>query len=165
MNFVTRHLLIGDIAEANNEKLLKRFKIRAVVNCSNTSPLPEFYQRLGIATLWIPFDDGEAFGRGMHPRIKRAFIFVKRHIQHRKNVLVHCRAGVSRSSAFTISYLYWSGAARSFDKAFDRVRRVHPIALPHYLVLSSFKELLGLAVNREEYEEFWLKEMAKRGYL
>ena len=165
MDFVTRHLLISDAIEANDERLLKRFKIRAVVNCSNTPPFGEFYQKLGVATLWIPFDDGKVFGKGVRPRIKKAFVFVKRHLGKRKNVLVHCHAGVSRSSAFTMSYLYWSGAARPFARAFDKVRRAHPKSLPHYLVLSSFKELLGLASNREEYREFWFKEMVRRGYL
>ena len=165
MDFVTPHLLIGNLAEACDEELLRKYRIGAVVNCCKEPPPYELYRDLDLRALWIPFDDGMPFGRELYAEFILAFEFVKEELKAGKNVLVHCRAGVSRSSAFVTAYLYWSRSERTFDRAFDRVRAAHSIALPHFDILASFKELLGLAANRETYLEFWLKEMAKRGYL
>jgi len=52
-------------------------------------------------------------------------------------VLVHCKAGISRSPSFIIAYLIWKRHI-SFDKAYDLVGKVHPLALPN----SSFQEQL-----------------------
>ena len=165
MDFVTPHLLIGNLAEACDEELLRRFKIEAVVNCCQEAPPQELYQKLGVKAVWIPFEDGMSFGPERHAVFARTLEFIKKELETGKNVLVHCRAGVSRSSAFMASYLFWSGAEPTFDEAFRRVRTAHPIALPHFNTIASFKEFLGLAPEREAYIEFWLKEMVKRGYL
>ena len=120
---------------------------------------------MNIKVLWVPFDDGASFGKEQHAVLVSAFELVRAHLEKGENVLIHCRAGVSRSAALTMSYLYWSGAENSFDRAFDLVKAAHPAALPHYLVLFSFKELLGLKFDREAYIEFWLKETEKRKLL
>ncbi|MFY9461817.1 MAG: dual specificity protein phosphatase [Candidatus Sungiibacteriota bacterium] len=164
MDYIARHLLIGNLAEACDEELLRKYRIGAVVNCCKEAPPRELYQKLGLQAIWIPFDDGVPFGPELHAVFIRAFEFVSEELGAGKNVLVHCRAGVSRSSAFMASYLFWSGAEPTFDKAFRRVRTAHPITLPHFDILASFQELLGLAADREVYIEFWQKEMVKRGY-
>lgn len=171
MDYVTPHLLIGNLDDACDEELLRKHRVGAVVNCCKEASPRELYKKLGIQAVWIPFDDGTPFGPEMHAAFIKAFGFVKEELGNfqlsgaGKNVLVHCRAGVSRSSAFVVSYLFWSAIESTFDRAFIRVRAAHPIMLPHFDILASFKELLGVENNPEAYRAFWRKEMENRGLL
>jgi predicted protein tyrosine phosphatase len=58
-------------------------------------------------------------------------------------VLVHCEAGVSRSSATAlIMYAYWFGAGRE-QEALEQVLRQRPIARPNPLMISIADRLMG----------------------
>ena len=76
MDFVTPHLLIGNLAEACDEELLRKYRIGAVVNCCKEAPPRKLYQKLGLQAIWIPFDDGAPFGRELYAEFIRAFDFI-----------------------------------------------------------------------------------------
>lgn len=58
-------------------------------------------------------------------------------------VLIHCEAGVSRSTAAAlIMYAYWFGAGRE-SEALERVLEQRPIARPNRLMVSLADQLLG----------------------
>lgn len=58
-------------------------------------------------------------------------------------VLIHCEAGVSRSSAAAlIMYAYWFGAGRERE-ALERVLKQRSIARPNRLMVSLADKLLG----------------------
>ncbi len=58
-------------------------------------------------------------------------------------VLIHCEAGVSRSSAAAlIMYAYWFGAGRERE-ALERVLQQRSIARPNRLMVSLADQLLG----------------------
>jgi predicted protein tyrosine phosphatase len=62
---------------------------------------------------------------------------------HTGKVLVHCEAGVSRSSATAlIMYAYLFGAGRE-QEALERVLRQRPIARPNPLMISIADRLMG----------------------
>jgi predicted protein tyrosine phosphatase len=72
-------------------------------------------------------------------------------------VLVHCEAGVSRSSATAlIMYAYWFGVGREWD-ALERVIQQRPIARPNPLMVSIADRLMGrggrLVEVVQSYEE------------
>jgi len=58
------------------------------------------------------------------------------------NVLIHCRAGVSRSTAASIAVLVSRGA--NPRDAIDYVQRIRPILDPNELILTRADEVLGL---------------------
>jgi protein-tyrosine phosphatase len=62
----------------------------------------------------------------------QSFEFIENALKNKKNsVLVHCNAGVSRSSAFVIAYLLQKGIFKNFKDAFDHVKKCRPIISPN----------------------------------
>lgn len=55
--------------------------------------------------------------------------FIRDQIEQRHRVLVHCFAGISRSSTICAAYLYECGM--SLDEALSFIRQKRPIARPH----------------------------------
>ncbi len=64
--------------------------------------------------------------------------FMREHIQQRKRVLVHCFAGMSRSTTICMAYLYECGM--SFDEALTCIRTKHPIANPHEALVRALRD-------------------------
>ena len=54
-----------------------------------------------------------------------AFNFIDRNINLKKNVLVHCVAGISRSAAFLV-YYFMKKENLNFEKAYDRLALERP---------------------------------------
>lgn len=76
-------------------------------------------------------------------------------------VLIHCEAGVSRSSAAAlIMYAYWFGAGRERE-ALERVLAQRPMARPNRLMVSLADQLLGRSGCLIEI----VKSYEERGYL
>jgi histidinol-phosphate aminotransferase len=64
--------------------------------------------------------------------------YIREQIALRHRVLVHCFAGISRSSAICIAYLHECGM--SFGEALDFIKLRHPIAQPHEELLRSLHD-------------------------
>ena len=62
-------------------------------------------------------------------------------------VLVHCNAGVSRSSSIVIHYLLTHGLVDSYDNALAVVRKVRPVAQPN----EGFEAQLRTVVTEREH--------------
>ena len=62
------------------------------------------------------------------------------------NVLVHCHAGVSRSTAAAALILLQAYPEKSAIEIFERILRIRPIAVPNQLIL----ELGGYTLGRKE---------------
>lgn len=64
--------------------------------------------------------------------------FIREQIARRHRVLVHCFAGVSRSTTICMAYLYECGM--SFGEALALIQRVHPISAPQPELLRSLHD-------------------------
>jgi predicted protein tyrosine phosphatase len=70
-------------------------------------------------------------------------------------VLIHCEAGVSRSSAAAlIMYAYWFGEGREWD-ALERVLQQRPMALPNALMVSIADKLMERGGRLIEVVKFY----------
>ena len=70
-----------------------------------------------------------------------------------KNVLVHCAAGISRSTATAIGLLIMRGLP--IESAFEIIERQRPFMWPNKLVLAHFDLLLGLNWKLTEFHRQW----------
>ncbi len=110
------HIYIGTVGSATNLKQLEKYKITHIVCCAAVvkSFFPEKFKYLNLDIL----DSDKA-------DIKQHFLksneFIDEAIKSKGNVLVHCHAGMSRSSTIIIAYLIKS-QKMNFDKALELLK-------------------------------------------
>ena len=117
MDYILDRLAVGDIIDARN--LPK--EITALLNCSEEHDT----NREGIAYLKIPLIDFQPINPEYIPK---AVSWIKETIVDHK-ILVHCNAGIGRSSSIAVCYLYEIGF--DFKKAVKLVKSKRPYAVPH----------------------------------
>jgi protein-tyrosine phosphatase len=117
MDFILERLAIGDIDDARDISK----DITALLNCTEEHDT----NREGILYLKIPLIDFEP----INPEyITRAVRWIKEVIADH-TVLVHCNAGIGRSSSIAVCYLCEIGFG--FDEAVRLIKSRRPNALPH----------------------------------
>ncbi len=95
-------LFVGGIETAHNATELFHKKIRAIVNVA-AHDISCKHAEAGIAYRRFCWDDAERFD--ILPALPSLCDFIQEHLDAKQVVLVHCRAGVSRSVAAVIAYL------------------------------------------------------------
>lgn len=95
--------------------------------------------------LYIPLKDSLDADAAAH--IPMCVAFIQRALLRNEGILVHCRAGVSRSATMVIAYLMLNGVHVqrpgncSFDEAFEIVHRKRPIVNPNLAFGSTLRAL------------------------
>ena len=94
------HLFLGSIGSASNLKQLQNYKITHIVCCASgvKNFFPENFKYYNINLL-----DSEK--ENIKQYFKDSYDFIDEAIKNKGNVLVHCHAGVSRSSTIIIAYI------------------------------------------------------------
>ena len=125
----TGGLFIGDWTAADDIKTLVSKKINFVLTAlpHSIAQKPEYVQN-NIKQLVVSADDMPSFN--MAPHFDLAFEFISNALQN-GNVLVHCAAGISRSSTLTMVYLMRS-RRENYDKCLAFLRTKRPICTPNY---------------------------------
>ena len=120
-----------------------------------SDPLPEGYEnaerkvRLLIAD--VVTDEGAT-----EADVRRIVELAQHLRSERGTLLIHCEAGVSRSTATAlIMYAYWLGYGRE-DEAMQRVLAQRPYALPNRRMVALADRLLGLDGRLLEARDRWL---------
>ena len=106
INEIIPHLFISNWFTSNNLNLLKELNINAVITVEKSKkPLQvlDYYEKNNIEFLQIPIDD--SINENINRFFDISYDFIDKNISQGKNVLVHCFAGISRSSAIVINYM------------------------------------------------------------
>ena len=122
-------LYIGDWSAADDVQTLLSKKINFVLTAlpSSIASKPE-YQKHGIEQLVCSADDMPNFD--MTPFFESAYEFINQGLK-KGNVLVHCAAGISRSSTLTLVYLM-RARNENMEKALAFLRTKRPICTPNF---------------------------------
>jgi hypothetical protein len=134
-SMLTPWLYLAGAATARNHALLAELGISCVVNLTKDDYDTDV---AGFATLKLHQDDAD----DIEDATIATFLEVMDGWERDGAVvLIHCFGGVSRTAAFAIAWLmHKAGANRDKDlrtmwsQAEDRIGRVRPIILPHYLL-------------------------------
>jgi hypothetical protein len=119
----TGGIWISGIDFAKNLSALKKSGIGAVLSAVDL----ELGHPKDIEIMKLRLDDSEDQKITQH--FGSAFEFIEKH-RARTNVLVHCAAGISRSSAMLISYLMRKYQL-TFEKAWDLVKSKRSCSYPN----------------------------------
>lgn len=120
-------LYISDDIAARNKRLLDEKKITHILNLTTNIPNkfePDItYMKLNI----FDFEN-----QNIDQYFDSAFQFIENAFKEPKNsVLVHCNAGISRSSSFIIAYLMLKQIHPKYKDALEYVRKRRPIINPN----------------------------------
>lgn len=122
---VMDRLYIGDINAVSDNDLLNTYNITHIVNCAADIDIyhtePRKYIHVGLR------DSHE----DLTPFLEPCYIFIAQALKNPKtNVLVHCRAGKSRSASIVIYFLMrkyiWT-----YTKAFNYLKQRRPLVEPN----------------------------------
>lgn len=119
MSLVEKGLYIGNINHATDVRWLKNHNITHIVNATEEigNIFPYLFQYM---KLFLDDSPHQSFGRSLD----KSYIFIKNALHKGGNVLVHCYAGVSRSSSIVIYYLMRS-RNWSYSRAYAHLKIKH----------------------------------------
>lgn len=106
INEIFPNLFISNWETSNNTNIIRNYNIKAVITLTSFSK-PEnvinFYKNNNIDFLFIKIDDSPS--ENIYRYFDLTHDFIDKHIQQNENVLVHCMAGISRSSTIILNYM------------------------------------------------------------
>ncbi|TNV75340.1 hypothetical protein FGO68_gene10324 [Halteria grandinella] len=126
INEICDHLYLGSKQAAYNRTALEVFEIKSVLVVGEELEC-KFIEDRTLCYKKLPIIDDEEFDITAY--LNEGVEFVERAIAEKTNVLVHCRAGRSRSASFVIAYLMKSlnlSYEDAFKYAFSKRRCVMP---------------------------------------
>jgi predicted protein tyrosine phosphatase len=131
MSLVLKNLFIGSFSDAIDPLFLKQNNIKLIVNAAREIDID--YRQFGlddIRVLKLNLDDIDSQILNINNSLNITIDIMKQYINENKGVLVHCRAGVSRSASVVIAYLmkYYN---MSFKDAYSYLITKRPIVNPN----------------------------------
>ena len=131
---INPHLYLGSIGCASNLKQLQNFKITHIV-CAASGVKNFFPDKFKYFNINILDSDKE----NIKQYFKESFDFIDKAIKNGGNVLVHCHAGVSRSSSILIAYIMKSQKMK-LDKILELLKTKREKVSPNAGFLQQLKE-------------------------
>ncbi|CAD8147343.1 unnamed protein product [Paramecium octaurelia] len=138
-----KKLYLGNINAANDSQYLKHHNVGAVLSIIDTSDIK---LDRSIIHLWIAAEDREDVQITRY--FEQAANFIKDHLQH-TNVLVHCYAGISRSSSLIIAYLI-RHAGFSLQDAIIKLKSQRPQVDPNDGFMEQLKQFEVKVRNQKQ---------------
>lgn len=135
---IVDRIYIGCYAAATMLDYSNRNGITHVLNC--TPDAHEGLKKFKVSQLNI--NDGEEMPAD---RVHFAIRMIDEAVRSGGKILVHCHAGISRSTSLVCGYLMYCGM--SWDEALWIVRSRRPQAYPHPKIELSVKEALGQVIS------------------
>ena len=136
MYLVRPYLAVGKLRETFDADLLRANRITAMVQIAESVSHP------GIASLYLPFEDGKALPAGV---VAKSTAFVRERQSEGGVTLIACGAGVSRSVTLAVAAIREIEGGTLLE-AFGKVMQAHPDALPHPALWQSVCDYSGEAV-------------------
>ena len=166
INEIIPHLYLSNWFTSNNTEVLKNYKIKAVITLE-TRPKPEqvlmYYNNYRIDNMYITIPDSP--DANITQYFGKTYDLINKYISKGENVLVHCMAGISRSSAIVLNYILrkmyennevGSCPCRLVNEVIDYVRTKRPVVNPND---GFMKQLLMASM---EYQKEWSKNYDKK---
>ena len=128
------HLYLGSIGCASNLKQLQNFKITHILCCATGIKkfFPDKFKYLHLELFDTEKED-------IKKHFEEANKFIDEAIKNNENVLVHCHAGISRSSTILMAYIMKS-QKMSLDKTLELLKSKRDKVNPNAGFIQQLKE-------------------------
>ena len=135
---ISNYLYLGNYRAANDYEFIKNNDIKLVINCSKDLKIPDFYNDLNIEYYRIPINDSNTFedNKILNDNLDHVINLIDKYRLDKKNVFVHCYAGMQRSAAVILCYIMFKlkndyNATDTFNK--DKYKKLSYDKLILYL--------------------------------
>mmetsp|Transcript_6085 Transcript_6085/g.9944 ORF Transcript_6085/g.9944 Transcript_6085/m.9944 type:complete len:721 (+) Transcript_6085:160-2322(+) len=118
-SLITPFLFVGSSTIAKSKEILNQNKITRIVNCSLCAVDNVFESESDFKYLSLNMLDGRQDDISWF--VCEVINFVEIARQEKRQVLLHCEKGISRSCSFAIAYIMWASGCQ-WKTAFDYVR-------------------------------------------
>ena len=106
INEIIPYLFISNWNTSNKPNVIKKYNIKAVITLETIDKpkdIIDFYKNNNIDFMYIRlYDDPNS---DISKYFDITYNFIDSHIKQKKNVLVHCMAGISRSTTIVLNYI------------------------------------------------------------
>jgi len=151
------NLFLGDWKSPTFENQLKENGITHVISVCESSYIPSLSHEFVHMKLMV--QDVESENLLIH--FPKCLLFINDVIAHKSNVLIHCMAGVSRSTTIVMAYLMAHNGL-SFSDALQLVQKKRNIAYPNsFQKQLKLFEQMGCIVDRQ-YTDFRILDSCLR---
>ena len=143
------NLFLGNGVTAIDQKFLHVNNVKLIINCASDCHTPDFVGKTDTFT-YVHFKIIDHSDAPIKNHITDALIFINNTMSREEGVLVHCKAGISRSATFIIAYLMQYGPNVKqphkipYLDAFMLVKQLRPLISPNFGFCMVLREL-----NRE----------------
>lgn len=117
---IPNKLYLGSILAATDEYIIKDLGITAILNCGTD----KLFQNVPKDVFYLCLNMEDSIDQDLY--IDEALSF----IEQNKNVLVHCKAGISRSSSIVIAFIMKQKKMK-FERAFEFVKNCRNCIAPN----------------------------------
>jgi hypothetical protein len=124
---VLKNLFIGDYLSSQDHEMINKMNIRAIINVAPDCCANKYEENPEFSYFTIYEMDNEK--DTLRPYFHCTNRFIEKHSETNA-VLVHCAAGVSRSSTIVIAYLMYK-LQMEFEDALHFLKNCHPQAYPN----------------------------------
>jgi dual specificity MAP kinase phosphatase len=127
MSQITENIFLGDRRHSESLEWLKKNGITHIVNCA--IELENVYSQ---DFTYLNLDLIDHVEQSIFPAVHEAYVFIYTAITKNNNnkILIHCHAGISRSSTVVIYYVMQTRSF-SFMAAYNFVKDKHPSTNPN----------------------------------
>mmetsp|Transcript_16476 Transcript_16476/g.17131 ORF Transcript_16476/g.17131 Transcript_16476/m.17131 type:complete len:163 (+) Transcript_16476:3-491(+) len=138
---ITESIYQGNMMAASNEKALKELGITHILVAGNflEKCFPDKFT-------YIQFEGDDLDYVDLYKYFKEGYEFIDNCIIKGGKILIHCAAGISRSSTFTCCYLMKKNGI-TFEEAYKIVQSGRSIACPNYGFQKQLKEWYEVEVK------------------
>lgn len=100
--------------------------------------------------IYKKFEVDDIYSENLIKHFEEAYVFIDECISTGGKILIHCSAGVSRSSAFTLSYLIKKHSL-SYDEAYNILKKGRSIAFPNAGFQMQLCDWYDLEVRKKKF--------------
>ncbi|XP_049866854.1 probable dual specificity protein phosphatase DDB_G0283417 [Pectinophora gossypiella] len=119
---IAEFLYIGS-QDCTSSRVLQSYNIKNVLSLGINLNIEENINHKFVECLDLPETDIKAV-------LKESLPFINNAIDRKENILIHCNAGVSRTSTVAIAYLM-QYKSMNFDEAYNLVKEIRPAIQPN----------------------------------
>ena len=131
-------LFLGDYRDGTDETTLKGLHITHVVDATGEQTSQNISEQLSLQYLEVQIWDLPDEDIAAH--FNSVISFIQSARQNRGRVLVHCRAGISRSATFVLAYIIHSDPSSTLDQAVRTVLTARPYVCPNVTFRRQLRE-------------------------